>query len=541
MALSTCFDGSRFFTRAGITSLTTALLMFVAGCGGGGGSAPSGSGIVTTTMSDPANACTAPNGPYAHVWVTVGDVTAHMSSSDSGPGVDLTPGLSSAPQQIDLLSASSTECVLATLGSTHGLAAGIYQQIRLILVANNASGVSLSTGANRCANASAGGFNCVVLAPAGSCSGSSNCKTLNLPSEATTGLKIPPGQAGGITVADGQQLDIDINFNACTSVVQAGNSGHFNLKPTLRAVELGTNPLTIQGQVVEANVTGTVNPGTTGVPNGNIWLEEQPASAPNFAVGNPTNTGASITVDAVVQTTQADSSGHFAFCAIGAGNYELAADAPTLPSSGLPSDATIATGVSVTSSGGPTDLKIPLVAQPSPAPVTPAWAQIVGEFTTTNSSAPGDDVSFGGVQPFAGASGTVQAIVPVLPSLSFGASAGDGNTFPNPPVAITGSKPQNCAALGLSSKCPAGANCECFELALPGGNPIVGTANSTGTGYNPPAGGPANYRVSGVATAIGTTTNVCSPSSMATNSFAAAGGAVTDTPTIPTLSYTGCD
>jgi hypothetical protein len=142
--------------------------------------------------------------------------------------------LATAPKQIDLLSAPDTECLLATLGSTHGLPPGSYQQIRIILVANDATGVALSTngGSNQCAGI--GSFNCVR-------DSSNNLHILSLPSETNTGIKIPPGQiaGGGLMIGVNQGVDIDIDFNACTSVVQAGHSGKFILKPTLRAAELG--------------------------------------------------------------------------------------------------------------------------------------------------------------------------------------------------------------------------------------------------------------------------------------------------------------
>jgi hypothetical protein len=60
--------------------------------GGGGG----GTGTVTTTISDPST-CSAPQGPYSHVYVTIADVQIHQSATaaanDSG-WQDLTPGLS---------------------------------------------------------------------------------------------------------------------------------------------------------------------------------------------------------------------------------------------------------------------------------------------------------------------------------------------------------------------------------------------------------------------------------------------------------------
>src|ERR1700756_5054119 len=64
-----------------------------------------GMGAVSVMMSDPAT-CAAPDGPFAHVYVTITDVQAHMSATagdnDSG-WVDLTPNLAKSPKQVDLL------------------------------------------------------------------------------------------------------------------------------------------------------------------------------------------------------------------------------------------------------------------------------------------------------------------------------------------------------------------------------------------------------------------------------------------------------
>src|SRR5438874_10873716 len=116
-------------------------LVVLGGCGSGNTqSSSSMTGKVTTSITDPPT-CTA---QYSNVWVTVTKVVAHISSdagsSDSGwvTLVDLTNG----PMQIDLLSLASTACTLKTLGSTTGLPPGKYQQIRLILLANDATGAT---------------------------------------------------------------------------------------------------------------------------------------------------------------------------------------------------------------------------------------------------------------------------------------------------------------------------------------------------------------------------------------------------------------
>src|SRR5258708_30930129 len=99
------------------------------------------------------------------------------------------------PQQIDLLGQASNQCFLASLGSTQQLQPGKYQQIRIILSDNSPSVVNKTLPTNLCSN---GAANCVVL-------NDGTVHTLELSSEATTGIKIPPAQIanGGLTVAAG--------------------------------------------------------------------------------------------------------------------------------------------------------------------------------------------------------------------------------------------------------------------------------------------------------------------------------------------------
>src|SRR5215469_5521952 len=70
---------------------------------------------VSVRISDPAT-CQSPGGPFAHVFVTITDVRANVSSTagdNDGGWVDLTPNLSKAPMQVDLLGQANDECFLA--------------------------------------------------------------------------------------------------------------------------------------------------------------------------------------------------------------------------------------------------------------------------------------------------------------------------------------------------------------------------------------------------------------------------------------------
>ncbi len=60
-------------------------------------------------------------------------------------------------------------------------------------------------------------------------------RPLLLSSQSKTGLKIPSGQIAAtarFVIAAGETKDLDIDFDACASIVTEGN-GQFRLKPVL--------------------------------------------------------------------------------------------------------------------------------------------------------------------------------------------------------------------------------------------------------------------------------------------------------------------
>ena len=274
-----------------VASACAALLV---ACGSGttnnstGGSS-TGLAKATISLSDPAT-CKGPSGPFSHVYVTIVDVKAHVSATagdnDSG-WQDLTPGLSAAPKQIDLLGQANNQCFLATLGATTQLQPGNYQQVRLILADNNTSVTN---------NACSGSANCVVL------SDDSSVHSLALSSEAKTGIKIPAGQiaSGGFNIAAGDTRDLNIDFDTCASILRQGN-GQYRLKPVLHAGEVSTTATSINGRVYDKTSGQAVNGRVL------VALEQKDTAG----------------VDRIVMTTLANADGTFVFCPIPAGTYDL--------------------------------------------------------------------------------------------------------------------------------------------------------------------------------------------------------------------------
>lgn len=498
------------------------------------------------------NACSSSD--YQHVWVTVSDVQAHVGKSG---WVSLTPGLAMAPMQVDLLNATSTDCFLASLGYTSGLPVGRYQQIRIILWDNvgpgnghgrgkgkgkgkGGSGSVTPPANNYCS--SVGTYDCVQLADG-------SVAPLFVNAETHTGLRIPPGQIerGGLDVHTGEVLDLDLDFDVCSSVVEAGHSGKFILKPALTHGEADVSPL-LNGTIVVGSSSGeTVTPNTSSpVAGANVYLEQQAQDVTIYPTASPSSTP----VENLLATTTTFADGGFAFCAPPPGDYEIVSDADPMPNTGHSSNATITTDVTMTDTGVDAGT-IPLLDDGT----SPALLESL--FTTQNTTTPpgaGDLINYTGTQPFTGAANaTVQAIVPplagtmpALPSTtSVGPIVNDGTLMPIPPPATvaTASTPALTDCPNLNSEtttCPTGTNCACFTLALPNSNPVIGSA---GGSYTAPAANPADYSVVGYASQLnGSGTPECSPSALITDPTTPIAMA-TNPLLIPTpvLEFTGCD
>jgi hypothetical protein len=192
-------------THSRWTALGLACATLVA-CGGGGGGSTGEQGTLKLAMTD-APAC-----GYEHVYVTVTKVRVHQSAS-AGVNDAGWSELVIAPRRIDLL--ALTNGVLQELGSLP-LPAGSYQQVRLVLAENPGN----PTPANPLANA-------LVLA------NTSSEIALNTPSGQQSGFKLQ----AHFDVTGGQVADLVLDFDACKSIVQAGKSGNYNLKPVVAVIK----------------------------------------------------------------------------------------------------------------------------------------------------------------------------------------------------------------------------------------------------------------------------------------------------------------
>jgi hypothetical protein len=242
-----------------------AVVLVLAACGGGG---DGGSGTQTATAAGTLHVSLsdAPACGYDAVNITVQKLRVNMSATagDSDAGwseIALSPAM-----RLDLL--SLTNGVFADLGQTP-LPPGKYTQMRLVLADNDAS--------NPLANS---------VVPSG---------------RTETALTTPSGQQSGIKmnvdidVAANQIADVVIDFDACRSLVSAGASGKYLLKPVVSVI-----PHFISG--VSGNVDASLAGSTTGL---------------SLQQGGQ-----------IVKSTVPDSSGHFLLQPVAPGTYDLVLTTP---------------------------------------------------------------------------------------------------------------------------------------------------------------------------------------------------------------------
>jgi hypothetical protein len=280
----------------------------LAACGGGGGGSAAADGSLRVALTD------APSCGYDHVYVTIDKVSVHKSASASDTDAGWTDMTLSPARRVDLL--ELTNGVLEELGSMP-LEAGHYSQIRLVLASNT------GTGTSSVANA---------VQPTGG-----TLTALTTPSAQQSGLKLQ----ANIDVAAGQMADVVLDFDACKSIVKAGNSGNYILKPVIAVV-----PRIVSG--VTGYVTTTLSLSST-----TIAMQQNGVT---------------------VRSTTPDATGRFSIPFLGTGTYTLV----------VMSDGH-ATAVVTNVPAGTTTTVISGTATAIAPPVS-AMADILGAVTTTSVS-----------------------------------------------------------------------------------------------------------------------------------------------------------
>ena len=260
--------------RVVLGGLVTAALVACGGGGGDGGAVGVTNGTLRLALTD------APSCGYDAVNITVQKIRVHQSATAGDTDSGWSEMVLAPAKRVNLLTLSNG--VLEELGQMP-LSTGKYTQLRLVLASNDS--------AQPLANS---------VRPTGG---------------ADVALKTPSGQQSGvkaninIDIVANQMADFVLDFDACKSVVSAGNSGQYLLKPVLTVV-----PRYVSG------VMGYVDAG--------LILANTSVSVQQAGV--------------VVKATVPDSTGKFVLQPVPPGSYTLVLTAPgrsTLVVTGVPVSA----------------------------------------------------------------------------------------------------------------------------------------------------------------------------------------------------------
>ncbi|MEJ2699811.1 MAG: DUF4382 domain-containing protein [Desulfuromonadales bacterium] len=195
--------------------------LFLTACGGGSGPAQ---GTLSTSLTD------ASTDAYKAVYVTIARVEVHP---DSGGGWQTVASPDKTYNLLDLVNGVRDSLGLATLDAGH------YTQMRLVLGGTPDSGINILSQPHPFANYVID-QNDVV-------------QELTAPSGMTTGLKI----VNGFDIKADQTTELVLDFDAMHSVVIAGSSGKYQIKPTVKVLD-SADAAIVSGVVSEAGATPPV-------------------------------------------------------------------------------------------------------------------------------------------------------------------------------------------------------------------------------------------------------------------------------------------
>ncbi|MBI4411809.1 MAG: DUF4382 domain-containing protein [Deltaproteobacteria bacterium] len=215
-----------------IQMIKTSCLLFLPvfwtiSCSGGG----AGTGTLSLALTDAAS------DDYQAVYVTIDEVQVHRlgggdeAETDEGEEADdegewetiLTP--QTTYNLLDLVNGVRVDLGLATLS------AGSYTQMRLIIGTGPDDGINLFSQAHPFAN--------YVIDTDG------ETHELKVPSGEQTGIKI----VEGFEISENETTELILDFDASASVVIAGNSGQYLLKPTIKVLN------TVEFSIIQGTVT----------------------------------------------------------------------------------------------------------------------------------------------------------------------------------------------------------------------------------------------------------------------------------------------
>ena len=203
--------------------LLIACILGLISCGGGSGGS-SGVGVVETGTVSVALVDSASE-DYAAVYVTINDIQFHLGGNENSPNSwKSIQGSVEYPVTVNLL--ELVNGVRLDLGIVE-LPAGHHTQMRLLIGDEAEQGtINILSQAHPYANY-------VIIDNDPGDAIDPEIHELKIPSGDKTGIKI----VGGYNISANQTTELILDFDACRSIVQAGNSGQWHLKPTLKLGE----------------------------------------------------------------------------------------------------------------------------------------------------------------------------------------------------------------------------------------------------------------------------------------------------------------
>ncbi|MEN6561616.1 MAG: DUF4382 domain-containing protein [Acidobacteriota bacterium] len=228
--------------------LLVVLLVGLIGCSSGGDT-----GRLSLSMIDK------PSDDYLAVYVTIAEIDVHAAGDAEGAWT----AIATPNKTIDLLALANgvrEELALADL------AAGRYSQMRLIIGTTADSGLNILGGSHPYAN---------YVIDAGEAA-----REMKIPSGLQTGVKL----VQGFTINANSTTELTFDFDASRSVVVAGRSGHYLLKPTIQVID------TAVATVINGTVTRQADGGFVGGALVSVQAYDAAAADPKDQVAVLTST-----------------------------------------------------------------------------------------------------------------------------------------------------------------------------------------------------------------------------------------------------------
>jgi len=213
-----------------INFLIVASLLTGCGGGGGGGSTSTGTGTLSLALTDSSTV------KYKAIYVTIDEVQVNRKDSASNGNSGWTT-VATPEKTYNLLKLING--LTAVLGDSE-LEAGMYRQIRLIIGKHQESENNILGVPHPYANY-------VILND-----GTNTLKELKISSGFQTGIKL----VHNFQVFENTVVELVLDFDACQSVVEAGNSKYL-LKPTIKVIETD-NKSTVYGDVLDSGSSSPI-------------------------------------------------------------------------------------------------------------------------------------------------------------------------------------------------------------------------------------------------------------------------------------------